>query len=415
MASGASLSEYEPVLKEHYTTDRIRDMTYKANPFFALVTKYEKFGGKNMPVPILYGNPQGRSKTFSKAQTRAQSTSTKFKEFTLTRTSDYSIATIDNETMEATQGDADAFVDAATTEVDGALNSLKRSLGIGIYRDSASSYAQISAEPTENATTFTIVLKSAGDISNFEVGQMIVIYSAKSGGTLRTSDGSDDEFEIVGVNRKKTAPTITVGGTYDSSGTIAADDFIFIDGDRGLGISGLEAWIPSTDPDSTAFFGVDRTADVTRLGGHRLDGTGAPIEEVLTEADAIVADNGGFALDHFFMPHQVFKNLKNSLGTKRIIYDKLEATPRVSFRGVIIDGTNGEIKCVPDHNCPADRIFGVQLDTWKFATLGPAVKLTDSDGLNMLRQAADDGVEIRSRFYGNLACRAPGANINIQV
>lgn len=414
MASGADLTAYDAVLKEYYTDERVRDMTYRANPFLGLIPKMEKFGGKVLPVPIVYGNPQGRSKTFSNAQTRAQQTSSKFKEFSLTRAKDYSLATIDNETLEATKGDPASFLDASTTEMDGAINSLKRSLGINAFRDQSAAYGQVLAEPSTSTTTFTVTLKSAGDISNFEVGQIVLIYDAKTGGTQKSSDGSDVDWEITQVNRKTASPTITLSGDYDGSGTIAADDYIFVEGDRGLGISGLEEWIPASDPTSTAFFGVDRTADVTRLGGHRLDGSSAPIEEVLAEGDSIVAGLGGFNIDHYFMSHTTYKNLKNSLGSK-VVYCDLNASPKVSFRGVMVDGIGGPIKCVADINCPDNRIFGITLDTWKFYSLGPMVRVLSPDGLQMLRQASDDGAEVRYGFYGNIGCRAPGANINIQI
>jgi hypothetical protein len=54
------------------------------------------------------------------------------------------------------------------------------------------------------------------------------------------------------------------------------------------------------------------------------------------------------------------------------------------------------------------------MDTWKLYTTGKAVRVIDTDGLQMLRQAASDGVEVRYGMYGNMGCRAPGANINIQ-
>jgi len=414
MTSGADLTAYDAVLKEHYTSDRVVDMTYRNNPLFALMPKYEKFGGKSLPVPIMYGNPQGRSKTFSQAQSRAQQTSSKFKEFNLTRTKDYSLATIDNETLEATKGDPNAFLEAATTEIDGAINSLTRSLAINMYRDSSSQLGQVSAEPAETAGTFVIFVKDNGDISNFEVGQVLNIWSAKSGGVQRTSDGTDNSWGIIGVNRKISGAALTLQGTYDAAGNIAADDYFFVEGDRGIGVSGLGDWIPDADPTSAPFFGVDRTADVTRLGGHRFDATGMPLEEALTEGDAIVAQNGGFAINHYFMSHTTFKDLKNSLGSK-VQYVNLEASPRVSFRGVMVDGVAGPIKCVPDVNCPDGQIFGLQLEYFKFYSLGPAVRVLSPDGLQMLRQASDDGAEVRYGFYGNVGCRAPGSSINIKV
>ena len=180
-------------------------------------------------------------------------------------------------------------------------------------------------------------------------------------------------------------------------------------------MAGLEDWIPSTDPSSTLFFGVDRSVDVTRLGGLRLDATGLPIEEALIEADAKVAREG-FAIDHYFMSHGKYADLKKALGSKVQYIDlKAGTNASVSFRGIMVDGTKGPIKIVPDHNCPGNRIFGVKLSMWKFYTLGKAVRVIDTDGLQMLRQASADGVEVRYGFYGNLGTRGPGANINVQV
>ncbi len=389
-------------------------MTYRTNPFYALVPKMTKFVGKSLPIPIMYGNPQGRSKTFANAQTRSQATSSKFKEFLLTRKKDYSISTIDNETIEASADDAGSFLSAATTEIDGSINSLTRSLAINQFRDSSSQIGQVSAEPASTSTTFVVIIKNAGDVSNFEVGQILVIWSAKAAGSRRDSDGTDDEWEVVGVNRKTTDPTITLSGSYDTNGDIAADDYLFVEGDRGLGVSGLEDWLPAADPAATLFFGVDRTADVTRLGGHRLAAEGQPLEETLAEGDAIVAGNGGFAIDHYFCSHITYKNIKNSLGSK-VQYVDLAASARVSFRGITVDGVAGPIRVVPDHNCPDDRIFGLQLEYWKMYSLGPCVRILSPDGLRLLRQSNDDGAECRHGSYSNMACRAPGSGINIQI
>lgn len=405
------MTSFDAALKQYYTDDRVVNMVYKDNPFLALCPKMENFGGRNLPLPIVYGNPQGRSKTFATAQAGGAATSTLVTDFILTRKKDYSIATIDNETLEASKGDANAFMDAATTEVDGAIDSLTRSLAINLYRGTDASIGQVSAEPSTNATTFTVTLKKRSDIVNFEVNQNIVIYSAKSGGSVRTSDGSDAAFPVLAVNRR--AGTLTLSGTYDGSGTIAADDYIFVEGDRGLGISGLEDWVPDTDPGSTSFYGVDRSVDVTRLGGHRLDGSSLPIEEALIEADAYVAESG-FGLDHFFLTPTKYGDLKKALGSK-VQYVDMQATAKISFRGILVDGAKGPIKVVPDHNCPGNRIFGVRMEFLKLYSLGKACRVIDTDGLQMLRQSTADGVEVRYGYYANLGMRAPGSAINVQV
>lgn len=407
---GLDLTTFDAALKQHYTDDRVEDMVYKRNPLLALMPKMENFGGRNLPIPIIYGNPQGRSKTFSNAKTRGAATSSSITDFVLTRTKDYSIATVDNETLEASKGNENAFMEAATTEVDGAINSLTRSIAIGMYRDSSGAIGQVNAEPAETASTFSFTLKQTSDVTNFEVGMMLVIYSAKSGGTKRNSDGSDDEWVVAAIDRD--AGTLTLTGTYDSSGTIAANDYIFVEGDRGLSISGLADWVPDTAPTSTLFFGVDRSVDVTRLGGLRLDASGLPIEEALIEADAQVSREG-FYLDHFFMNPKKLGDLKKALGTK-VQYVTLQANARVSFSGVMVDGDRGPIKVLGDFNCPYDRCYGLAMEYWKLYSIGKAVRPIDTDGLQMLRQDDADGVEVRYGFYGNVGCRAPGSNIVVK-
>ena len=404
------MTSFDAALKQHYTDDRVLNLVYKDNPLLALMPKYESFGGKNLPIPLIYGNPQGRSKTFTNAQTQGAATSSLITDFVLTRVKDYSIATIDNETLEASKGNANAFMEAATTEIDGAINSLTRSIAVGMYRDSSAQIGQVSAEPSEAATT-VITMKSAGDITNIEVGQKINIWSAKTGGSQRSTDGSDVSWSVTAVDRS--AATFTLDDAYDSSGTIAADDYIFVEGDRGLGISGLEDWVPASAPGSTAFFGVDRSVDTQRLGGVRYDGSADPIEEALIEGASRVAREGG-KVDHAFLSYAKYAELEKALGSK-VQYVDLKMNAEVGFRGVLINGPRGPIKVIPDQNCPDDVCFMLQLSTWKLYSLGKAVKVIDSDGLSMLRQAQADGVECRYGFYGNVGCRGPGYNCRVAL
>ena len=136
------LTTFASALKQHYTSDRIENMVYKDNPLLALLAKYENFGGKNLPLPIKYGIPQGRSAAFATAQ--SNKTSSQFKDFLLTRDKDYSLASIDNETIEASKGNANAFIEAATTEIDGAIESATRSLAIALYGTGSGSIGQVS-------------------------------------------------------------------------------------------------------------------------------------------------------------------------------------------------------------------------------------------------------------------------------
>ncbi len=402
------MTSFDAALKEHYTDDTVENLVYKDNPFLALVSKMEDFGGRNLPIPLIRSNPGNRSATFSVAV--AGTTTSGVDAFLLTRVKDYSIATIDNETLEASKGNANAFLEAATVEIDGAINALTRSLAVKLYRDGFGSVGNVNA--TVTGTTLTLL--DPNDIVNFEVGDELQFAETSGASSLRDSG---DSVSVTAVNRS--AGSMTVDTLSGISG-LTSGDFIFKKGDRQdsatpakIAVAGLEAWVPYTAPSSSAFFGVDRTTDITRLGGLRLDATSTPIEEALIGAASLVAREGG-KIDHFLMSYAQFASLEKALGTK-VQYVDVKMNAEIGFRGILVNGPRGPIKVIPDQNCPSNRVFGVQLNTWKLYSLGKAVRVIDTDGLQMLRQASADGVEVRYGFYGNLGCRAPGWNIVLAV
>lgn len=404
------LASFDAALKQYYTNDKVENEVYKDNPFFALVPKMEDFGGSDLRIPLIYGNPQGRSASFAQAQARGALTSSKLKDFTLTRVKDYSIATIDNETLEASKGNKAAFMEAATTEIDGAINVLTRSIGVSGYRSGFGELGQIGAI---NGSTITLL--NVGDITNIEVDQVHVFSSALSSAALRDSG---DSLTVSGVDRD--TGVITYSTAVSNIASIAVNDYLFVKGDRedsatpaALKLSGLEAWNPYVAPGASLFFGVDRTADVTRLAGCRLDGTNKPVEEVLVDGAARVAREG-WALSHYFMSHEKYADLEKSLGSK-VQYVDLKVNAEVAFRGIVISGTRGQIRVLGDQNCPSNRIRGVNMSYWKHYSLGKAVRVIDTDGLKMLRMANSDSIEVRYGYYANMGCRAPAANISIAV
>jgi hypothetical protein len=126
------MTSFDAALKPHYTDAAVEDLVYKDNPFLALVPKYEQFGGRNLPIVIKYGHGGGRSASFSVAQANSGN-ALKIEDFLLTRIKDYCVATIDSETMEASKGDPNAFMEAATAQIDGAIGMLTRALARDIF------------------------------------------------------------------------------------------------------------------------------------------------------------------------------------------------------------------------------------------------------------------------------------------
>lgn len=412
---GMDLTGADGILKQHYTDDRVENMVYQDNPLLAFMPKMEDFTGKNLPVPIIYGNPQGRSATFARAQARSLLTSSKIGDFLLTRVKDYSVAVIDNETLEATKGNAGAFLEAATVEIDGAINTLTRSLAISQYR---SGYGEIGVLSGGVVSGTTLTLLTIEDISNFEIGQELDVASSSTG-SVRAYGSSGNGLIVTGVDRINGVLTFAYAVNDATNGipTIGVSDTLFVRGDHSgssiTKIAGLEAWLPSSNPSATTFFGQDRSVDPTRLGGLRKDISAMPIEEGLIDGASLVAREG-WKLDHYFMNYGKYAELEKALGAK-VQYIDMKMNAEVSFRGIQINGPRGPINVVPDQNCPSNRVFGLTKNQWKHYSLGKSVRVIDTDGLQMLRQASADGVECRYGYYAQMGTRAPGANINLQV
>ncbi len=410
------MTSFLAALKVHYTDESVENMVYKNNPALALISKMDSFTGLSLPLPIIYGNPQNRSNTFADGQ--AGTSTSAIKQFSLTRVKDYSFAFIDNETMEASVGNTGAFMDAATAEIDGAINSLTRSTATKLFRSGWGDVGVIAASGISGAV---VTLATASDACNFEPGQRIVFSDSQASDLLRNSGSA---LTVDGVD--SVAGTVTFTANVSTLNEVVVGDWMFGKGDREnsatptkLGISGFEAWVPASAPSSTAFFGVDRSKHVTRLGGLRQVSTGDNLEEALIKGASLVAREG-HALSHYFVSNQTWQNLVMSLGSKvQYMKSKVEAKlpsgAMVGFDSLRVAGPKGPIEVVADQNCPSNRIFGVDLQYVKLYSLGKLFRILDSDSLKQLRQATADGVEVRCGQYAQLGIRAPGACINIQI
>lgn len=407
MASGLTLTTFDALTKDYYNNQRVYDLTYHNRPFLAMVPKDTTFGGRQMPLPLTVSNPQARSATFSQAKARSTLSTTLPKAFDLTAIQDYSLGTVSNFALESTKKDKHAHAAALKTEMDGAQNSLANSVAISLTRGSSGAVGQVLAEPTEAGDT-VLTMKFESDITTIEVGQIVNIWSAESGGTQRLFATGVTDGTVKSVNRS--TGVFTIEETYASTGTIAANDFIFMAGDRGLKLAGLSSWIPFTAPGATSFFGVDRTADTTRLAGIRYDGTNDNIEQALIKLLHRISREGGGAPDVILMNFDNLQDLILTLGSKVQYINVTVPHVAAGFFGVQILGPTGAVKVFADPFMTHNFAYALTMNTWKLCTIGEAIKLSDTDGNSTLRQSDDDGIEFRYRFYGNLGCLAPGHN-----
>mgnify|MGYP003148777685 CR=1 FL=1 len=412
-----TVTNFDAALKQIYSASNLAKTTLSRRPLLAMLPKRSDFGGRNMPIVNVYGDPQGRSASFGNAQGTtgtAPANQVSVDDFLLTRVSNYSIAQVGSEAAEASKGDAMAFLQALKASIDGAMNSLSNSIETQLFRCGTGVIGTVGAY-VGGATSFT--LGEEEDVANFDVN-MVIVASAADGGALRAGTAA-----VSGVNRS--TGVITSASVWDSAITsFAPADFVYPQGDAAAGgsnvcISGLCSWLPSTAPSGgESFFGVDRSVD-SRLYGQFTNQASEAIEDGLITAGSLSARVGGNP-NVAFINHVQQRSLIQNLHGKQS-YNTVNATTHkglvsdIGFRSVTIQGDTGAINVVAANKCPAETGYMLEMDKWILATLGEPVKFLNLDGNRILRSATADSVEARLAFRGNLGCKAPIYNVRIQM
>ena len=425
----ANAANQVAALKELYTDDKdyMKDLVYKENPFLALVPKNESpdgFAGKYIPVPLEYGNPQGRSHTFSNAQ--SQQSAALLQSFFVNVIQDYQLVTITNLLMEQTKSNAGAFVDAAKLQIDGGFRNLTNNIAFELFADGTGTRGIIGSTDSSGSATgvYVITLSNIQQIVQFEVNMILVNYDYVSGVSVGAQSSTATVTAVDRANGKITIKTSTggavaswatvgkglgVAGDVQAAGSIATQSM--------LGLSGLAAWIPSATPVSgDNFWGVDRSADPTRLAGLRYDASSLTIEEGITNALAFLNREGGKP-DLAIIDFASYAALVNSLGAKvqyvQVKHDEVE----VAFEGITFQSAYGRVTILADRSCPPQTAYMLTMSTWKLRSLGkvPHILTYGLEGLEGLRTGTADALEIRIGYYGNLICSAPGMNCVVKL
>lgn len=414
-------------LKELYTDDKdyMKNIVYAKNPWLAMVPKNESpdgFAGKYIPVPLEYGNPQGRSHTFANAQN--QQTASDVVSYFVYAISDYQLVTITNLLMEQTKSNAGAFVDEASRTMDNGFRNISNNMAFELFSGGTATRGVIGSVTSLSGGVLTFVLADAQTVVQFEVG-MTLQNSTTDGGAALLISSAIDAVQITSVNRGTGSIVATV---VQGDGTsFTAGHFLQVLGDIGsagattiagmLGLSGMAAWVPSSDPASTDnFWGVNRSADVTRLGGLRYNASSQTISEGLTSALAY-ANREGADIDLIIIDFVSYGTLVNELGAK-VQYVMLEHDEvEVAFEAIHFHSAYGKIPVLADRSCPAQKAYCLKTDTWKLRTLGkaPHILTYGMEGLEGLRVGNADALEIRIAYYGNLICSAPGWNMVVSL
>jgi hypothetical protein len=410
--AAATITTVDAALKQLYPQKRLPELTFQKHPFWGIVKKRTDFGGRNAQISNQFAPTAGGSADFSVALTRKQGAA--YEDFVVTRKKDYSVWSIDTETVRATKGDAMALGKAVEKESMAAWNTIRRSISISLFRNGGGARGLI----LSGGGTTTLQLANRADARFFEKNMWID--SDTTDGTSGAVAGFP--LQITGGVDRVLGRLTRSAGNWNAGGGYGDGHYLFRDGDFGAMLSGLDAWLPATVT-STSFYGVDRTQDSVRLGGVRYTAnaiTDSTIERTLVNASAETGLQGDGTCDVVIVNPLTWGKLNNEIGSKTE-YTIMPAQSHkgtlasIGYKTIELMGAGGPMKIIADGDCPTTLAYMLQLDTWTLATLGEGPGWIDEDGNRMLREGSADAIEGRLGFFGNLWCENPGANCRIDL
>jgi hypothetical protein len=392
----ANLATVPYIYKNVYSGKKPENLASRDRALLSKLMKSGGFTGNNFIMPIQHGNNQGVSSTFTNAQTNADVT--KGRAFTITRTRKYGVGTIDAEAAEASGDDKGAFVRLVTTQMDSTVDELGHQLAIACYGNGSGSIGKIASVAAQ-----VITLTQPDDARNFSEGQVLQANPNQTGnsGSMRAGTG-------VVTLVDEDAGTVTYTGVITA---VAANDFLYTQGNYDGDLKGLAAWLPLVTPTTgDSFFGVDRSAAPQRLAGWRLTTPNISIEENFKKLAAKIRRAGGRPKAAFLSPMN-WNTLQNNLESKSSRGDS-GGEAEFGFTSLKMATPAGTIEVFSDPEAPPDLGYILDMTTFQVKYLGPGIPhiCDDLDGLRMLRQGSADGMEYRFRYWGNMACSAPGYN-----
>jgi hypothetical protein len=404
----ANPTTHDAMLKELYPTpNEILRLMYENNTAFALMKKDFEGYGREWDLPVRIAHTAGRSHTYQNAKNNKAGT--QVVQFKVSVGQNYSLYSVDGKLQRQTSNNKGAFVEAFEFELEGAMDAMNRNFGYEVYGNGGGSIGKISSG--SNTGTATITLDNINDIVKFEKGQ--VLATSLTDGT----SGSVKAGTVTVASVDRELGTITATGNWTAGiATAAASDFIFTDGDFGQGIKGFDAWIPATAPvvgGGDLFFGLDRSADPTRLAGSRVDLRTFGPEEQLQKACQVSTRNGG-KLSHIFYNDIDFLNLDLALGSRRQYVD-VKTDVGIGFSGIRVATGYGTVEVFADYNCKQGVGYGVDLKQWSLKGPGNFPFIDARDGGKILREDAADAFEGRVVGYYQMQCKKVAGSVRMQL
>jgi hypothetical protein len=400
----------------------------KRTPLWSLMPKKPDFYETTLTLRNQYGlNPSG-SALFATARSRQGASA--YGAFALTQASAYGSVAFDGKTAKSiVAGDTKRAIGIVTREVDSQVRAFGQRMNRMAYTNHGGSLG-IRITSGGATQTITVYPEHRPLLKNVWAGQYLV-----TSNTDGTSGSVDANPKIVSAVDRE-AGTITTSAAVswaNGTGGYSDDDYLFLDGDFGATLYGVDSWVPSSAP-SGSFLGQDRGLDPVYLGGVRyVAASGAPDGTIIGSLvnASVEAFTWGAEPDVTLMNTldygKLLREVEGRIEFKQVVvparrggYDEQDMMIDVGITGVRVSVMgNASMTVVPDNDCPRNTALMLDMRTWCFHGIG----MTEPEWLDHTGQgrwhnmATDniDGMEANIGIYGNIGCDSPGCNARVDL
>lgn len=404
--AAATVTSYAGLVRSIWPQKKIYEVLVENSPVIGMMPKDTTFDEKVRYIGVGYGAPQGVGPDFGIA--KSAKTSSVSKEFGITAVTYYALFSLDGRLTRMAKSNRSVIVKPLAKESKNSIYQLKMDLSSYIFGNGGGAIAQGAIVSGQ-----TITLADTQKIRFIKPGMRL-----SSSATDGTSGSVNPGYVTVStVNRDAGSFVVAEASVVAGIPAYLLGDYLFRYGVFGNVVSGLAAWIPSSAPGATSYFGVDRTADTLALGGVRTTATGLSPREALQTSAKDVHDAGGDP-DWAITSSADWLNLElecQSAGS--LIMTQAPAAPisgfnfGVKYDGIKLMGPSGPIIVTADPNCTTGRGYMLTKDTWTLASTGELVQMIQTGGPDdLMVEESADAFEGRWVSDHQLYTEAPGFN-----
>ena len=403
MSSASTMAALTKMYKTIYHGRDLANQAKRKTTAYDMVAKYDDFDGAQLVFPFNYNMPVGVSSTFATAQ--AGPTASGFDNWVMaTRKTLYGFLTIDAQAMKAARKDIGAFLRLRQKETDEILAYMKMVLGgHAFWGDGAGNIGTV-ASVTGAAPITAFTLSEPKDAIKFHLNQLLQFATTRTGasGTLLAST-----WKVTGVNRVTGVIAVT---RIAAGADPAAGNFAYQAGTYDAFPLGIGAFIPAADPGTgsvpASLLGMTRTDDPVMKSGWRVTWQGS-IEETAKYLVSLMGQYFDRENVVMWVSRANWFRLEQELTAQGRKVIDARATQVFGSPALLLITPEGEIPVVADSYMVQDCFYLLDMASVETHHLDGLIHIADDDGLGLLRQTADDGVEIRFRSWSENIVQRP--------